>query len=99
MLDHRARDVAHRNAARRHATLLAAVRMTVERELALAAIDRLAEEIRPEEREQLEVVWLFRPKLFPEAEVKNLGRFFQEILAGACKSPESTVASLARELL
>jgi len=51
-----------------------------------------------EEAEQLEVVWLFRPKLFPEAEVANLGRIFQNLLAGACRSPESSIAALTREL-
>ena len=51
-----------------------------------------------EEAEQLEVVWLFRPKLFPEAEVENLGRIFQNLLAGACRSPETSIAALTREL-
>jgi hypothetical protein len=51
-----------------------------------------------EEAEQLEVVWLFRPQLFPEAEVENLGRSFQVLLAGACRSPETSIAALAREL-
>ncbi len=51
-----------------------------------------------EEAEKLEVVWLFRPKFFPEAEVENLGRTFQKVLAGACRSPESRVADLTREL-
>jgi non-ribosomal peptide synthetase component F len=47
-----------------------------------------------EEAEQLEVVWLFRSKLFPEAEVKNLGRMFQNLLAGACRSPETSIAAM-----
>jgi hypothetical protein len=51
-----------------------------------------------EEAEQLEVVWLFRPKLFPEAEVENLGRMFQTLLAGACRSPEASIAALTHEL-
>ncbi len=50
------------------------------------------------EAEQLEVVWLFRPKLFPEAEVENLGRLFQNLLAGACRSPETSIAALTHEL-
>jgi hypothetical protein len=50
-----------------------------------------------EEAEQLEVVWLFRPKLFPEAEVENLGRIFQNLLAGACRSPETSIAALTRD--
>ena len=51
-----------------------------------------------EEAEQLEVVWLFRPKLFPEAEVENLGRIFHNLLAGACRSPDSRIADLPHEL-
>ena len=51
-----------------------------------------------EEAEQLEVVWLFRPKLFSEAEVENLGRIFRNLLASACRSPESRTADLACEL-
>jgi hypothetical protein len=48
--------------------------------------------------EQLEVVWLFRPKLFPEPEVKNLGRIFQNLLASACRSPEISINALSHEL-
>jgi non-ribosomal peptide synthetase component F len=51
-----------------------------------------------EEGELLEVVWLFRSKLMPQAEVENLGRIFRQVLAGACRSPESTIAALTREL-
>ncbi len=47
-----------------------------------------------EEGEQLEVVWLFRPQLFPQAEVENLGRLFQNVLTGACRSPEDRIAAL-----
>jgi hypothetical protein len=47
--------------------------------------------------EQLEVVWLFRPKLFPEPEVKNLGRIFQNLLASACRSPETSINALSHE--
>ena len=51
-----------------------------------------------EQAEQLEVVWLFRPKLFPEADVKNLGRIFQNLLAHACRSPETTINALSHDL-
>jgi hypothetical protein len=51
-----------------------------------------------EETEQLEVVWLFRPKLFPETEVGNLGRIFQNLLASACRSPETSINALTQEL-
>jgi hypothetical protein len=42
----------------------------------------------------LEVVWLFRPSLFPLAEIENLSYLFQAVLADACRSPESRIASL-----
>ena len=51
-----------------------------------------------EEGEQLEVVWLFRPKLFPQAKVEKLGRMFQTVLAAACRAPETTIAALIDEL-
>ena len=47
-----------------------------------------------EEGEQLEVVWLFRPKIFSQAEVENLGRIFQNVLASACRSPETSINAL-----
>ena len=48
-----------------------------------------------EDEEQFEVVWLFRPQLFPQAEVENLGRMFQAVLTGAAHSPEAMIAALA----
>ena len=51
-----------------------------------------------EEGEQLEVVWLFRPKLFPQADVENLGRMFQSVLAAACRAPETTITDLTNAL-
>lgn len=47
-----------------------------------------------EEGERLEVVWLHRPQIFPDAEVANLSQIYQTILANACNSPESSIASL-----
>lgn len=47
-----------------------------------------------EEAEQLEVVWLFRPKLFPQTEVEHLGRIYENVLAAACRSPETSIANL-----
>jgi non-ribosomal peptide synthetase component F len=47
-----------------------------------------------EEGDQLEVVWLFRPQLFPQAEVENLGRLFQSMLAAACRTPDARLAAL-----
>ena len=42
----------------------------------------------------LELVWLFRPNLFPLAEIENLSYMFQALLADACRSPESRIAAL-----
>jgi non-ribosomal peptide synthetase component F len=47
-----------------------------------------------EEGEQLEIVWLFRPQLFPQAEVENLRRLFESVLAGACRTPETRLRAL-----
>jgi hypothetical protein len=42
----------------------------------------------------LQLVWLFRPKLFSLAEIKKLAYLFQEVLAVTCRSPESRIATL-----
>ena len=42
----------------------------------------------------LQVVWLFQPKLFSLAEVKNLAYLFQEVLVGACRFPENRIATI-----
>ena len=42
----------------------------------------------------LEVVWLFRPELFPLVEIKNLANLLQAVLAAACRSPESRINTL-----
>ena len=47
-----------------------------------------------EEGDRLEVVWLFRPNLFPREEIENLGRMFEAVLAGAGRLPESRMAAL-----
>jgi hypothetical protein len=44
--------------------------------------------------EGLEVVWLFRPKLFPLAEIKSLAYIFQTVLARTCCSPGSRIVAL-----
>jgi hypothetical protein len=48
-----------------------------------------------EEGDRLEVVWLFRPELFPQDHVDRLGRMFEAILTAACRAPESRIADLA----
>ena len=41
-----------------------------------------------EEGDALEVVWLFRPGIFPPAEIENFGRMFEAVLAGAGRATE-----------
>jgi len=43
--------------------------------------------------EALEVVWLFRPKLFPKEEINNLGSLFEAVLARVVRMPESRTAA------
>ncbi len=47
-----------------------------------------------EYEEQLEVVWLFRPTLFPQADVENLREIFESVLAGAGRASEMRAAAL-----
>jgi hypothetical protein len=42
----------------------------------------------------LEVVWLFRPELFPMAEIENLANLFRAVLDTVCRSPESRINTL-----
>lgn len=48
-----------------------------------------------EEGDQFEVVWLFRPELFPPSDVERLGRLFRQVLTEACQTPEKRIADLA----
>ena len=52
----------------------------------------LACEITEQEKSGFEVVWLFRPKLFPPADVENLARAFESFLAEACQAVEAVVS-------
>jgi condensation domain-containing protein len=45
-----------------------------------------------ENGEALEVVWVFRPKLFPKEEINNLGSLFEAVLAQVAHMPESRTA-------
>lgn len=47
-----------------------------------------------EEGEQCEVVWLFRPELFPQAEVEKVRGLFESVLSAACQSPDAKIATL-----
>jgi hypothetical protein len=48
-----------------------------------------------EDDDQLEVVWLFRPELFAQTDVDNLGRMFEETLAVAGEPANRRDAALA----
>jgi non-ribosomal peptide synthetase component F len=43
---------------------------------------------------ELEVVWLFRPAMFPRSEVAALDRLFQTVLTNVCRSPDDRAAAL-----
>ena len=47
-----------------------------------------------ENAEALEVVWLFRPKLFPQEEVQKLGAMFEAVLASLSSSPDRRTTAL-----
>ena len=47
-----------------------------------------------ENGETLEVVWLFRPNLFPKEEIQDLGSLFEAVLAQVARTPESRTAAL-----
>jgi hypothetical protein len=49
-----------------------------------------------EDGDQLEVVWLYRPQLFPQADVESLGRMFEDTLASAGEPAAPRVAALAQ---
>jgi len=47
-----------------------------------------------EEREGLEIAWLFRENLFSQRDMEELDGIFRRILAGICRSPESGISYL-----
>src|SRR5687768_15857063 len=47
-----------------------------------------------EDREGLEVAWLFRENLFSPRDIETLDGIFQRILAGICRSPESRISDV-----
>lgn len=47
-----------------------------------------------EDREGLEVAWLFRENLFSQHDIETLNGIFQEVLAGICRSPESRISEV-----
>ncbi len=52
----------------------------------------------PRKAKRLEVVWLFRPDMFSQAEVEDLDQLFLEVLASACRSPRAGSASCKLKL-
>ena len=47
-----------------------------------------------ESGDQLEVVWVYRPNLFPRADVENVGNLFLAVLEGIASAPESRAVAL-----
>ena len=47
-----------------------------------------------EERDALEIVWLFKENRFTIREIKELERLFAATLTAVCRSPDSRVAAL-----
>ncbi len=47
-----------------------------------------------EDREGLEIAWLFRENLFSPRDIESLDGIFQRILAGICRSPESRISEV-----
>jgi hypothetical protein len=51
-----------------------------------------------EDRDGLEVAWLFRENLFSRHDIESLNGIFQGVLAGLCRSPESRISELLNRL-
>ena len=47
-----------------------------------------------EDREGLEVAWLFRENLFSPRDIESLDGIFQRLLAGICRSPDSRISEV-----
>jgi len=47
-----------------------------------------------EDREGLEVAWLFRENLFSQRDIESLDGIFRRVLAGICRSPESRISEV-----
>jgi Condensation domain len=50
-----------------------------------------------EDREGLEVAWLFRENLFSRRDIESLDAIFQRVLAGICRSPESRISEVLNQ--
>jgi hypothetical protein len=47
-----------------------------------------------EERDGLEIAWLFRENLFSQRDIEDLDGIFQRVLIGICRSPEGRISEL-----
>jgi hypothetical protein len=50
-----------------------------------------------EDREGLEVAWLFRENLFSPRDIESLDGIFQRVLAGICRSPASRISEVLNQ--
>jgi hypothetical protein len=50
-----------------------------------------------EDREGLEVAWLFRENLFSPRDIESLDGIFQRVLAGICRSPASRISDVLNQ--
>ncbi|HEY2799879.1 MAG TPA: condensation domain-containing protein [Chthoniobacterales bacterium] len=50
-----------------------------------------------EDRDGLEVAWLFRENLFSPRDIEGLDGIFQRVLAGICRSPESRISEVLNQ--
>ena len=51
-----------------------------------------------EKGDELEVVWLYRPNLFPVGDIQNLGELYHAVLASVCRSPENRTETVMTSL-
>ncbi len=49
-----------------------------------------------EDREGLEIAWLFRENLFSPRDIESLDGIFQRVLAGVCRSPEIRISEVLK---
>ncbi len=50
-----------------------------------------------EDREGLEIAWLFRENLFSRRDIESLDGIFRRVLAGICRSPESRISEVLNQ--
>jgi hypothetical protein len=50
-----------------------------------------------EDREGLEIAWLFRENLFSARDIESLDGIFRRVLAGICRSPESRISEVLNQ--